>query len=171
MFTEDYRIHIPTNDGYWVDEKFQILAEVVKDYSPTLELRWIPPNMRTDPEDRKNPYCIYDLVAQAPVMFAGELDTPEDILKRLFLSDNTKHNVLEEIEAQNAAVKALQMKQWLNSLEEAGEMAKFMIASPLNYLKMKDEDGKLIKLDESRRRVDQYERSGHKTESQAPLRG
>jgi hypothetical protein len=169
MFTDDYRVHVPTNDGYWVSEKFQTLAEVVKDYSQTLELRWIPPNMRTDPQDRKNPYCIFDLVSQAPIMYASETDTPEDILTRLFLGDTSKHDVLATIDAHNAAVKALQMREWLGKLEEANSLAEFMVGSPLNYIRMKDEDGKIVKLDDSRRRLNG--RSGDQATGQTPLRG
>ncbi len=41
---------IPTETGRWVSEHYERLARVVQDYDPQFELRWIPPEARTDPE-------------------------------------------------------------------------------------------------------------------------
>lgn len=150
-------IHIPTNDGYWVSENFQRLAEVIKDYSHSknsdLELRWIPPTNRETPDEKAKPFCVFDSRAQRPIFFASEFDTPETILTRLFDSDNTKGDVLKRIDAHNAAVKALKLKEQMEKLEDANDRAMFMIGSPLNYMRMRNEKGELIKYDDERRRM------------------
>src|SRR6266496_3742856 len=116
---------IPTETGRWVSEHYERLARVVQDYDPQFELRWIPPEARTDPEDRKKPYVIWDLVTNSAVMFASELDTPEDILTRMFMGDNSKGNALERLDAHNAAVKAMEMKEQLDLSEERQDYAAF----------------------------------------------
>lgn len=127
--------YIPTETGQWVSENYERLARVVNDYDPALELRWIPPERRT--VDDKNPYLIFDTRMNQPVFYASELDTPEQILTRLFKGDTTKNNPLKEIEAYDAAQKVMNMKKQMDMHEEAMEEAEFLVKSPLNTLRFK----------------------------------
>lgn len=129
-------VHIPTETGRWVNEHFERLARVVQDYDPQFELRWIPPEARSDPEDRKKPYVIWDLYTNNPVLFASELDTPEDILARLFECDNKNGNVLERLEAHNNAVRALELKKQMDEAEERQDYIKFLIGTPKNKIQL-----------------------------------
>lgn len=137
-------VFLPADDGSWVSEKYERLARVVQEYDPTLELRYIPPALRT--RDDKKPYCVVDTRTNTAVLFASELDTPEQILARLFGSDNAKHNVLDRLEAEDAALKALQYREWMDKMEEAAEEAYSMKQSPLHYYQF---NGK--RFDENRR--------------------
>lgn len=127
---------IPSDDGRWVNESYERLARVVQDYDPQFELRWVPPEHRETPDDIKKCYCVWDIVANAPVFFAGELDTPEDILTRLFNSDNKHGNVLERLDARNAAVQALKMKEALDAAEERKEYVSWLMETKKNYINM-----------------------------------
>ncbi len=138
---------IPTETGRWVSEHYERLARIVQDYDPQFELRWIPPEARTDPEDRKKPYVIWDLVTNSAVMYASELDTPEEILARLFMGDNSKGNVLKKIDAHNAAIKAMEMKEQLDLAEERKDYVAFLIGTQKNYIKL----GKGRKVDDQLR--------------------
>lgn len=126
----------PTDDGRWVSETYERLARVVQEYDPQFELRWIPPDQRETPSDVTKCYVIWDVAANAPVLFAGELDTPESILGRLFDSDNKHGNVLDRIEAHNAAIKALEMKAELDANEEKLEKIAWLIGTKKNYINM-----------------------------------
>lgn len=139
-------VYFPADDGTWISEKYERLAKVVQDYDPGLELRYIPPAVRTR-EDKK-PYCVFDTRSGHAVLFASELDTPEQILAQLFGADNAKANVLDKIEAHNAAVEALETRQRIDQMEELAEQAYFMKQSPLHYLRF---NGKMF--DENRRVV------------------
>lgn len=132
-------VFIPTDDGQWVDENYERLARVIGDFYgwAGLELRWIPPAHRT--RDDNKPYCVFDTKTQQPVLFASELDTPEDILEQLFMADNSKGDVLARMEARNDAAQALAMKEHQDRLAEAHDKAKFLLASPLHRIRM---DGK-----------------------------
>jgi hypothetical protein len=72
------------------------LAEIIRDYNPALELRYVPKKDRTDPNEVATPFCIVHkpLVGEPQlVMFLSEREVanPTGVLSRLFNSDNTKH--------------------------------------------------------------------------------
>jgi hypothetical protein len=147
-------------DGQWVSENFERLARVIKDYDPYFELRWIPPDKRTDPGDIDRAFCIVDTrksVAGVPIMFAAAKATPEDILERLFMGDLHRHGVdgvADRLDAHNAAVKAMQMKKHMDELDEQADLASFLITKAPFYTTIRDpRTGEKIKLDDRRRRI------------------
>jgi len=138
---------VPTDDGRWVSENFERLARIVQDYDPQFELRWIPPENRATLEERAKPYVIWDTVTNSPVFFASELDSPADILEKLFLGDNTKGDVLKKIDAHNAAVQAIKMKEEMDAREEKMEYAAWLMGTEKNYITL----GKGRKVDDQLR--------------------
>lgn len=145
-------VHVPANDGSWVNENFARLAEVIKDYDQQFELRYIPPENRSSPEDETRAYCVFDLYGNCPAFFAGADATPETILAHLFNIDNKHGDVLVRMEARNRAVEVLEAKQRLEQAEERQEYVSWLIGSPLNYLKLRTKDG-IKKFDDQLRRL------------------
>lgn len=141
--------YIPSEDGHWVDENFERLARVVKDYDPQFELRWIPPEHRETPDEKSKPYVIVDVFTNSAVFYAGPLDTPESILERLFMGDNTKGDVLARLDAHNAAVQALKMKEQIDAAEERQDYTAFLIGTKKNYIQL----GKGRKVDDQLRPI------------------
>jgi|SRR5436190_5621458 len=139
-------VFIPTDTGEWVNEDYERLARIIQEYDSNLELRWIPPANRTR-EDRK-PYVVVDTSTGTPVLYANELDTPTDILVRLVSSDNSVGNVIDRMEAYEVASKLQQHKKWLDELEQAKDMANFMLNTPLHTIKIGG-----VKFDNERRRM------------------
>lgn len=129
-------MYVPTETGEWVSETFERLARVVQDYDPQFELRWIPPEHRVTPDDHKSCYMIVDIVTNLPVATCGELDTPEDLLTQLFNSDNKHGNVLERLEAREAAKQALKMKAEMDEMEERRDYAAWLIGTQKNFINM-----------------------------------
>jgi hypothetical protein len=140
---------VPTESGHWVSEGFERLARIVYDYDPQFELRWIPPEHRTSLEDTANPYAIWDTVTNTLIFTASDRDTPEDILTRLFQGDNKHGNVLDRLEARNAAAKALEMKAKMDEAEEKREYAAWLIETQKNYIQL----GKGRKVDDQLRKI------------------
>lgn len=140
-------VYVPTESGQWVNEHYERLARVIKDYDPNLELGWIPPDKRTT--DDKYPYAVIDTRRHHVIFYASELDTPEQILARLWRGDLNKNNPLKEFEAMEAAQKAMQMKQQLDDAEDAADRAKFLMQSPLHTVRY---NGK--KFDHNRRVIE-----------------
>lgn len=141
-------VHVPAADGRWVDENYARLAEIIHDYDPTLELRWIPPELRTEEVDKQRPYVVWDTKSNSPVLYATELEPPVAVLERVFKADNAKQNVLKDLELHNAAVQAFQYKEWLEKLEEAHDFSRFVVSNKKHYWK---HDG--IKYDNEMRKI------------------
>lgn len=127
---------VPTDDGRWVSENYERLARVVQDYDPQFELRWVPPENRETPEERQKPYVIWDTKFNNVVFYCSELDSPQEILSRLFLGDTTKHDVLAVLDAQNAAARALEMKEQIDAAEERQEYISWLMATKKNYINL-----------------------------------
>lgn len=147
-------INIVTENGEWVNEDFQRLAEIVKDYDEYLELRWIPPGQRETDADKKNPYCIVDTRSNYIVMFASERDNPQTILARLFSADNKHGSVLDRIDAENAAKEAFRLKEQMDDEEMKRDFAAWLIGTKQNYIHTKNPvTGEKLKLDDQLRRL------------------
>lgn len=147
-------INILTENGEWVSEDFQRLAEIIKDYDPYLELRWIPPGQRDSDADKKNPYCIVDTRSNYIVMFASERDNPQTILARLWSADNGRGSVLDRIDAENAAAEAFRLKSQLDEEEMKKDFAAWLIGTKKNFIHTTNPvTGEKLKLDDQLRRI------------------
>ena len=147
--------YVPTQTGHWVSEDFMRLSEVIKDYDESLDLRFIPAENRTTQHERENPYAVVETHVDGDrILFhAGPLSSPEEILARLFTGDNKWGDVLERLDATDRAREALKMKEQMDAEEERKDLIAFMVGSDKHYMKIKDPQGNLIKLDDERRRV------------------
>ena len=67
------------------------------------------------------------------ICYADECD--ERLLARVWSMDSGKRDILSEIEAQNAALKAIEMKKQMEQMEEAHEFAASVLRSPLHSYK------------------------------------
>lgn len=140
---------VPTETGHWVNEQFAQLAEIIKDYDPYLELRWIPPEKRADPEDSRNPYCIVDTRSNYIVRHCSDSDSPVSILTSLFSADNRNGSALNRMEAENAAIEAFRLKEKMEEYEQLQDEAAFLMDTKKNYIKHNG-----VKLDDQLRRIE-----------------
>jgi hypothetical protein len=144
--------------GSFISSKHQRLGEILQDIDPYLELRWIPPNMRTD-IDTSRPYCVVHSLPDKPpyvVMYFQESDEPENILAQIVAGDNWgKANVLQKLEMQEKVAELFRMKEQMDAAEESADMAHFLMTNrSKNYVKWEDrKTGEKVKLDSNRRRV------------------
>lgn len=137
MLTNNAHIY-DSETGYFVSQKHQDIAEIIHDWNPQVHLVWIPPDKRTEKEDREFPFAVihHQNDGQQYVIFKireNELD--ERVLARLWASDNSKNNILSEIEAQEAARNAVKLKRQMEEMEEAKELAASIAKSPLSRYK------------------------------------
>jgi hypothetical protein len=148
---------VPTPDGRWVSEKFERLASVIQDYDENLELRWIPPEYRTR-EDKK-PFCIVHKNpqngAEYTVLYASELDDPEDILARLWIGDTQRNDVLDYLDKREMAAEALRMKERMDIQELQQDFAAWLMKTDKNFINARHPiTGEMLKLDSQLRRRD-----------------
>jgi hypothetical protein len=126
---------VPSETGEWISDKFARLNEILQDYDPHLQLKWIPPDKRT--RDDKKPYVVWDTVSDKPVVFAGEWEEPYDVLATVFQADSQKNgHVLDRLTAVENAYKLTRVKEYMDTMEQAADEAKFMMKSPLNTITM-----------------------------------
>lgn len=114
-------IYIPNEDGHFVSEKQRRIAEILQDSYPNLQLQWIPTDKRSaqdypfrvvDASPGKQPYV---------VCFAHECD--ERLLARIIQADTTRNDVQNALDAHNAALEALRLRERNDRNMEAHELA------------------------------------------------
>lgn len=113
----------------WVSAEFQRLAEVINDYDHHLFLEQIPPHVRETINDKRMAFRIIDDRTNSVVLYADSLSNPKDILARLWSMDSNRGNVLARLDAQNAAVEALRLKEQIDGREAAKDFSAFVIAN------------------------------------------
>lgn len=153
--TEQDRI-VATEEGYFVSEKWMFLAEMLQDYNPGLELRWIPPDKRTE-EDRDKPYMVVHKDRQGKeyiVLYASELDSPEEVMARIFNADMAKGDVLKRMEARNKARELFRLRALEERLAEEEDFAAWLLKTTKSNPTFRDKrTGELVKLDSQLNRV------------------
>lgn len=117
----DGTINVPEQNGY-LTEKHRRIAEILRDYDPTLELLYLPPHSRSALDTK--PFAV---VCRPPnarpyyVLFAEDAD--ERLLARVFAADNRDKSVLGEMEKMNAAKELIMMKEQMDAMNEAHALA------------------------------------------------
>lgn len=100
------------------------LAEILNDYDETLELRWIPPEVRTGFDDA--PFAVWQVAPGFPpymVMPLKENQLDHRVLAALFNANNANGSVLARLEAEEAAKQAIKYKEQIDLEEERREFA------------------------------------------------
>lgn len=121
---------IATDEGYFVSEKHMRMADVIREYDRNLEIEFIPEGRR-EPGDKPfrivhtNPSTGYRYV----VCYADDLDGP--LLERIIKMDAQRNgNILSDLDAHNAAVRAVIEKKWQEEKAESIDLAAHIIRSP-----------------------------------------
>ena len=118
--------------GRALSVEHQRIAEIIHDYDPSLSLAWVPPENRTLNE--QYPFAVIHSPEDAPayvVMRLRENEVDHRILARLWGADSKNGNVLTKIEAEEAALKAIELKKRQEEEEEAKELAAWMVKAPV----------------------------------------
>lgn len=110
----------------WVSAEFQRLAEVINDYDHHLWLEWIPPERQQDLDDKTKCFRIVDDRNNKVVLYANSISNPADILGRLWSMDSLQGNVLARMDAHNAAVEALRLKEVIDEREATMDFVAFI---------------------------------------------
>lgn len=126
-------VPVELEDGHMVGERVVRVAEIIRDYDPTLEIQWIPPHNRTDPNDPHFAIVAKPSGQPAYTVFyvKNESEMDERVLARLFEMDAAKQgNILNKIDAHNNAIRAIELKKKMDELEEAHDIAHHVLRSP-----------------------------------------
>lgn len=119
--------------GHFVSERHQHVATILHDYNPELELRWIPPERRSDPQDREFPFAVWHAPKDKPaylVFLVKEDEVDQRLLERVFLADQAKNDVRARLMAQNAAAEAMRLFDKAAQEEEMAEFHSWLLKTP-----------------------------------------
>lgn len=128
----------PLGDGTWVNSKIARIVDIIGDYDPQLEVRWIP---RADRIADADVFQIVDnRINRVAFTVKDEASFDETVLARIFEADMCRVNngpatMLQKIDAFNTAVKALELKKKLDDEEERNEQVVSILRSPLHAYK------------------------------------
>lgn len=105
------------------------IAEIIQDFDPELELRWIPPRARTEHDTK--PWGVFHYKKDHPhggyfVSFFTDEEMDHRVVAQLFKMRNT---TMDDAEAEIAAQEAVKMKAQMEAMEEADEFRKWAIQS------------------------------------------
>ena len=141
--------------GEFLPSKASRLAEVLRDYNPYLELRFIPRSQRDDTDT--HPFAIWDLSPWRlgplglgyPVKHISEreIEDTQAILAWLFEGDLSKHGMSEiaaRAKAKDAAEKLLKHKREAEIAEERQELAAELIKGGRYGLSSYRHNGKIF---------------------------
>jgi len=129
-------------DGQFVSAKVERIVQAIHDYEPELEVKWIPPNARTEGESAFA--IIHNAPGNAPYVLMyvkTEEEFDERVLQRIIYNDqrNTGQQEWSELSAWEEAQKRIQKQAYLDLLEEANDVAFHVLRSPLNTYKVSDD--------------------------------
>lgn len=139
----------------YVDQKWSYLAEMIGDYNSSLELRWIPTDKRS-PEDRSKPYIVVHTDKHNKeyiVLYASDLDTPEEIMTRIINADMKHGNVQTRMDIRNNVNKLFELRAKEEQLAQEEDLARWLVATKKVNPTFRNKDGELIKLDSQLNRV------------------
>lgn len=113
----------------WVSAEFQRLAEIINEYDESLFLEMVPVAAQKDLNDKSKVFRIVDDRTKNIVLYADSLANPADILGRLWSMDQRHGNVVQRMDAHNAAIEALNLKAKIDEQEAAKDFSAFIIAN------------------------------------------
>lgn len=122
-------------DGRFVSADHVRIAELIREYDRELELAWIPPDKR-EPGDKT--FAIIHSPSNHPAYIILQCDESEvnhTLLGRIIAADNKYGNVLDAVEANNAALELLKLKEDIDAREERLDLLATIAASPLHTFK------------------------------------
>lgn len=111
----------------WVSQEFQNLAQVIHDYDEHLWLEMVPVAAQRELIDKSKVFRIVDDRNNKVVLYADSLSRPDQILGRLWSMDSKHGNVLQRMDAQNAAIEALNLSRQMDEREAKIDFAAFVI--------------------------------------------
>jgi hypothetical protein len=128
----------PLSDGTWVNSRIARIIEIIRDYDPMLEVRWLP---RADRIAGADVFQIVDKrIDRVAFSVKDEASFDESVLDRIFEADlarvqGSPATHLQKIDIHNANIKLLKAKEKMEEEEDRNDKVAAILKSPLNAYK------------------------------------
>ena len=124
----------------WVSQEFENLAHVLNDYDPNLYLEMVPSSEWDNLVDKTKVFRVVDTKRKHIVLYASMIESPADILGRVWAMDQNKNDVVTMMDAKNRAAEALKANKMADELEAQRDFALFIAKNQKSRWK---HDGKI----------------------------
>ena len=109
-------------------DRISRVAEILQDYNPYLELRFIPVDKRTAFDSK--PFAVWHCPPDGPeymIMAVKEDRVDHRLLADIFKQDNSRQDVLAHIEADERAAEIYRLKEEMDAREAAMEFTEWAV--------------------------------------------
>lgn len=125
-------------DGHLVSAKIQRIIEAIRDYEPELDVQWIPPGQRSEGQAA---FAIIHRPVGRPhyVLFyvKSEEEFDERVLSKIIYNDQRNGSrTLTELETWEETQRLLERQAYLDKMEEASDIARFVAKTHLNKIRI-----------------------------------
>jgi hypothetical protein len=125
-------VDLPTahDDGHFINAKVSRIVELIREYDPRLDVKWVPPDHRgpTDPA-----FAITERLGDGREVVAFYIDSEdsfdENVLARVYEGDNSKNDVQARVDAQNRAATRVRQAKQREELEQYYSLLGSMVTS------------------------------------------
>lgn len=127
-----------TEAGYFVSAEHERIAQIIKDFSHTLELRFIPPKDRVEQEEKEWPFVLVDNPpGREPylVMLLREDEINETLIARLFEMRVDPKDPMAKMRARMDAKRVVEMKKHQEEMDALKDFHVSLLKSPLHTYK------------------------------------
>jgi hypothetical protein len=121
--------------GQFVSEKHARIAEIIQDYNPNLELKYLPAAVRTIADLGKE-FCVIhrdpETFAEYVVMYVAEDDLDHRVIATLFDMDSSRTDIEARLTNLETAAELVRMKEKMDIEEERRDKITSILKSPLH---------------------------------------
>lgn len=128
-------------DGRLVSQKIAQVVDAIREYSPEIDVQWIPPEVRKP--DQAAFRIVHNPPGGEPYVFMhvkteDEFDTR--VLMRIIHGDQRNGQLqYSEVEAAEMAAKRVAFQKWQDERDETIDVMYHVLKSPLNTYKVNDD--------------------------------
>lgn len=119
------------DDGHFISAKVSRIVELIREYDPRLDVKWIPPEHR-EPGDAV--FSIIERTSDGKEHIAFHVQSEEEfnesVLARIYAADVDHNDVLGRVEANNRAIRDADAARKRDAMEERHDLMRTLLASP-----------------------------------------
>lgn len=137
---------VPHDDGHFINAKVSRIVEIIRDiWGGRVDIKWVPPEFRSVDEPA---FAIVENLpdGRTPVIFhvKDESEFDERVIARIEEADRNITDPFAAMEAHNRALRAYEAKVAQEQMDEAREIVRDVIRSPLSKYSVTLPQGKRV---------------------------